>query len=127
MIVQTRPDHETVLRSSPKIRDWTAYKLVRSGPVSLVLNLLPVTYKKGSLLLGSGVVSGVVRFSGVVSFSGSVGSLGVSPVIACRKDLFARSFAMSEAFSWGMGPREVTKHSVFLLSGYSGFRGVQGF
>ena len=101
-------------------------------------------YEKGSLLLGSGVVScvvgvsGVVRVSrvvgvlvvvrvlGVVGVSKSVGSLGVSPVIACRNDLFARSFAMSEAFSWGMGPREVTKHSVFSLSEYSELSGGSG-
>ena len=36
MTVQTGPDRGTVLQSGPKIRDWTAYKSVRSGPVSLV-------------------------------------------------------------------------------------------
>ena len=33
LTAQTGPDRETVLRSSPKIPDRTAYKSVRSGPV----------------------------------------------------------------------------------------------
>ena len=36
MTVQTGPDRGILLRSGPKIRDRTAYKSVRFGPVSLV-------------------------------------------------------------------------------------------
>ena len=36
MTVQTGPDRGTVLRSGLKIWDWTAYKSVQSGPVSLI-------------------------------------------------------------------------------------------
>jgi hypothetical protein len=33
MTVQTKPDRGILLRSGPKIWDWTAYKSVRSGPI----------------------------------------------------------------------------------------------